>query len=386
VIPYGRQDISEDDIKAVVDVLRSDFLTQGPVVPAFEEALANYSGCRFGVAATSATAALHLACRALDIGPGDRVWTSPITFVATANAALYCGAKIDFVDIDPRTYNLSPTCLEKKLRAAEVDGVLPKAIIPVHLAGQSCDMAAIGALAKRYGIRVIEDASHAVGGSYRGVPVGSCTHSDIAVFSFHPVKIVTTGEGGMAMTNDPQLAETMRLDRSHGVTRDSALLRSESHGPWYYEQIRLGLNYRMTDIAAALGWSQLARLDELVMRRHKLAKAYDEGLAHLPLTRPWRQTDTRSSFHLYIIRLDRNRLKSSHRVVFEALRTNGIGVNLHYIPVYKQPWYRDLGFPDNYCAEAESYYAEAISLPLFPGLKQTEQSAVIDLLSRELRA
>jgi UDP-4-amino-4,6-dideoxy-N-acetyl-beta-L-altrosamine transaminase len=386
VIPYGRQDISEDDIKAVVDVLRSDFLTQGSVVPDFEGKVAQYCGCRFGVAVNSATSALHLACLALEVGPGDRVWTSPITFVATSNAALYCGATVDFVDIDPKSYNLSPGALEKKLERAARDGTLPKVIIPVHLAGQSCDMAPIKALADTYGIRIIEDASHAVGGSYRDVPVGSCAFSDITVFSFHPVKIVTTGEGGIAMTNDPVLAERLALDRSHGVTRDSALMRSAPHGPWYYEQIRLGFNYRMTDIAAALGRNQLLRLDEFVARRHELARRYDDSLAGLPLTRPWQQPDTVSSFHLYIIRVDRHRIEKSHRAVFEALRANGIGVNLHYIPVYKQPWYRDLGFSEDYCPEAEAYYAEAISLPIYPGLTDAEQTAVVDTLARELGA
>lgn len=386
MIPYGHQDINEDDIKAVIDVLRSDFITQGPVVPAFEDAVARYCGCRHGTATNSATAALHLACRALEVGPGDRVWTSPITFVATANAALYCGAQVDFVDIDPQTYNLSPDRLEDMLRHADKAGTLPKVIIPVHLAGQSCDMAPIKTLADRYGVRVIEDASHAIGGQYRGDPVGSCMFSDITVFSFHPVKIVTTGEGGIATTNDPDLAEKMRLDRSHGTTRDAALMRSASHGPWYYEQVRLGFNYRMTDIAAALGRSQLTRLSELVNRRHEIAAAYDDAFAGLPLQTPWRQPETRSSFHLYIVRLDPARVRRSHRAIFESLRDNGIGVNLHYIPVYKQPWYRDLGFPDAYCPEAEAYYGEAISLPIFPGLTEAQQQFVVDVLSREITA
>lgn len=386
MIPYGHQDISEDDINAVVEVLRSDFITQGPVVPAFEGAVANYCGCQHAVATNSATAALHLACLALDVGPGDCVWTSPITFVASANAALYCGARVDFVDIDPRTYNLSPDRLEEKLRQADIAGALPKVIIPVHLAGQSCDMAPIKRLADRYGVRLIEDASHAIGGRYHGDPVGSCKFSDIAVFSFHPVKIVTTGEGGIATTNDPGLAERLRLDRSHGITRDSALMQSTSHGPWYYEQVRLGFNYRMTDIAAALGRSQLARLNELVDRRHEIAAAYDEAFAGLPLTVPWRQPETRSSFHLYIVRLDLARIRRSHRAIFESLRAKGIGVNLHYIPVYKQPWYRDLGFPEAYCPEAEAYYGDAISLPIFPGLTKAEQQRVIDVLSREVAA
>ncbi len=284
MIPYGRQDISDDDIRAVVDVLRSDFLTQGPAVPAFEARMAALCGCRHAIAANSATSALHLACLALGIGPGDRVWTSPITFVASANAALYCGAGVDFVDIDARSYNMCPVRLEEKLARAAREGRLPKAVIPVHLTGQPCDMVAIRAAADRYGVKVIEDASHAVGASYRGEPVGSCRYSDIAVFSFHPVKIVTTGEGGMALTNEPALAERMRLDRSHGITRDPEQMHEAPHGPWYYEQVRLGFNYRMTDIAAALGHSQLVRLDAFIARRREIAAAYDTALAGLPVT------------------------------------------------------------------------------------------------------
>ena len=351
MIPYGRQSISEADIEAVVDVLRSDFLTQGPAVPAFEEALAALVGARYGVAANSATSALHLACRALGVGPGDRVWTSPLTFVASANAALYCGAEVDFVDVDERTYNLCPRRLEEKLDRAAEAGTLPKAIVPVHLAGQSCDMAAIHAVASRHGVRIIEDASHAIGGRYRAGPVGGCEFSDIAVFSFHPVKIVTTGEGGMAMTNDAELAETMRLDRSHGITRDPARLQHDD-GPWYYEQQRLGFNYRMTDIAAALGLSQLARIDDFVARRREIAAAYDAAFADLPVSTPWQHPDTDSAWHLYVIRIDRQRAARPHRAVFEALRGAGIGVNLHYIPVYRQPYYRALGFGQGHCPNA----------------------------------
>jgi UDP-4-amino-4,6-dideoxy-N-acetyl-beta-L-altrosamine transaminase len=382
LIPYGRQSISEADIEAVTEVLRSDFLTQGPVVPAFEEAVAKLCGAQFGIAANSATSALHLACMALGVGPGDRVWTSPITFVASANAALYCGAEVDFVDIDERTYNISPELLEAKLKQAADAGNLPKVIIPVHLAGQSCDMAPIHAAASRYGVRIIEDASHAIGGSYRARPVGSCEYSDIAVFSFHPVKIVTTGEGGMAMTNDPHLAELMQTDRTHGITRDPAKLQHGDVGPWYYEQQRLGFNYRMTDIAAALGLSQLTRIEEFLARRREIAAAYDAAFADLPIIRPWQAPETESAWHLYIVRIDRRRVRRTHREVFDALRSDGIGVNLHYIPVYRQPYYRELGFGQGYCPNAEAYYAEAISIPMFPALTDEEQRDVIAAVTK----
>ena len=377
MIPYGRQSISDADIEAVAEVLRSDFLTQGPVVPAFEEAVAAYCGAQHGVAANSATSALHLACLALGVGPGDRVWTSPLTFVASANAALYCGAEVDFVDVDERTYNLCPEKLDGKLKRAADAGTLPKVIVPVHLAGQSCDMTAIHAAASRYDVRIIEDASHAVGGSYRSEPVGSCKFSDIAIFSFHPVKIVTTGEGGMAMTNDVQLAELMRVDRTHGIVRDPARLQHDDVGPWYYEQQRLGFNYRMTDICAALGLSQLARIDEFLARRREIAAAYDAAFADLPIRTPWQHPDTASAWHLYIIRIDRGRTARSHREIFDALREAGVGVNVHYIPVYRQPYYRALGFGQGHCPNAEAYYAEAISLPMYPGLSDEEQQHVI---------
>lgn len=381
MIPYGRQDISEDDIQAVVKVLRSEFLTQGSSVPAFERQLAEYCGCRYGVAVNSATSALHLACLALGIGPGDRVWTSPITFVASANAALYCGAEVDFVDIDPRSFNMCPDALLQKLASAAREDTLPKVIIPVHLTGQSCDMAAIRAAADMYGVRIIEDASHAVGGRYKDAPVGSCRFSDIAIFSFHPVKIITTGEGGMAMTNDPALAERMRLDRTHGITRDRDLMKNAPHGPWYYEQVRLGFNYRMTDIAAALGLSQFERLDAFIDRRHEIAANYNIGLAGLPLTTPWQHPETSSAYHLYVIRIDHSHTARDHRAVFENLRAAGVGVNIHYIPVYKQPWYRALGFSEDYCLQAEAYYAEAISLPIFPALTRQDQQRVIDAVA-----
>jgi len=386
LIPYGRQSISEADIEAVAEVLKSDFLTQGPVVPAFEDAVAALCGAQHGVAASSATSGLHLACLALGVGPGDAVWTSPITFVASSNAALYCGASVDFVDIDERTYNMCPSKLDEKLDRAASTGSLPKVIIPVHMAGQSCDMAAIHELASRHGVRVIEDASHAIGGSYRREPVGNCKFSDITIFSFHPVKIVTTGEGGMAMTNDPELAELMRLDRTHGITRDPSQLQHEDVGAWYYEQQRLGFNYRMTDIAAALGLSQLSRIEEFVARRRQIAALYDAAFADLPVTSPWQHPDTNSAWHLYVIRVGRGRTSRSHREIFDALRQAGIGVNLHYIPVYRQPYYRELGFDPGHWPNAEAYYAEAISLPMYPALSEEEQRQVIAEVARAVAA
>lgn len=374
-IPYGRQSISEADLAAVVEVLQSDFLTQGPAVPAFEEAVAASCGARHAIAGNSATSSLHLACKALGVGPGDRVWTTPITFVASANSALYCGAEVDFVEIDPRTYNMSPQRLAEKLDAAAAQGTLPKVVIPVHLAGQSCEMEAIHAVASRHGVRIIEDASHAIGGSYEGQPIGNCRYSDITIFSFHPVKVVTTGEGGMALTNDDALADLMRLDRSHGITRDPAQLESPDEGGWYYEQQRLGFNYRMTDIAAALGSSQLTRLEAFVARRRAIADRYDRAFTdNVPVTRPFQHPETVSAWHLYVIRVDRAR----HRAIFDELRAEGIGVNLHYMPVYLQPYYRDLGFEPGLCPLAEDYYAEAISIPMYPAMTDEEQGRVIE--------
>jgi UDP-4-amino-4,6-dideoxy-N-acetyl-beta-L-altrosamine transaminase len=329
------------------------------------------------VAVNSATSALHVACLALGVGRGDRVWTSPLTFVASSNAALYCGADVDFVDVDERTYNMCPVRLAEKLDRAAETGTLPKVIIPVHLTGQSCDMAAIHAAASRHGVRIIEDASHAIGASYRSEPVGNCRFCDIAIFSFHPVKIVTTGEGGMAMTNDPELAELMRLDRSHGITRDPGKLQHSDVGAWYYEQQRLGFNYRMTDIAAALGLSQLTRIEEFVARRREIASDYDAAFAALPVKTPWQHPDAASAWHLYVIRIDRSPTARSHRQVFDTLRDAGIGVNLHYVPVYRQPYYRELGFGQGHCPNAESYYAEAISLPMYPSMTKEEQDIVI---------
>lgn len=380
MIPYGRQDISPADIDAVVAVLRSDFLTQGPAIERFEQAVADYCGAAQAVAVNSATSALHLACLALGLGPGDWLWTSPNTFVASANCALYCGARVDFVDIDPRTYNLSVAALRDKLEQAERAGRLPKIVVPVHFAGQSCAMREIGALATRYGFRVIEDASHAIGGRYQGEPVGNGRYSDITVFSFHPVKIITTGEGGMALTNNPELAETLRRLRTHGITRDPATMTHTPDGPWYYQQIELGFNYRLTDIQAALGYSQLQRLEEFVARRHALADRYDALLADLPVITPWRDPEAWSAFHLYVIRLDEQRAGQSRRAVFEALRQRGIGVNVHYIPVHTQPYYRAMGFAEGDYPEAERYYREAISLPLYPGLTEAEQNFVVERL------
>lgn len=379
-IPYGRQDISQADIDAVVAVLRSDFLTQGPAVPAFEKAVANYCGAQHAVAVNSATSALHIACLALGVGKGDVVWTTPVTFVASANCALYCGAQIDFVDIDPRTYNISVECLAEKLAHAENIGNLPKVVIPVHLCGQPCDMAVIRALSEQYGFKIIEDASHAIGGNYRGEPIGNCGYSDITVFSFHPVKIITTGEGGMAMTNDAQLAKRMQLLRSHGITRDESEMTHAPDGPWYYQQVDLGYNYRMTDLQAALGLSQMQRLNEFVTKRHTIAKRYDQLLAGMQLITPWQHVDSYSGLHLYVIRLKLGEINKTHRQVFEALREAGVGVNLHYIPVYLQPYYEGLGFRAGYCPEAEQYYTEVISLPMYPGLTAVQQDKVIEVL------
>ena len=385
MIPYGRQDIRQEDIDAVVEVLRSDFLTQGPAVGRFEQAVAQYCGVRHALAVNSATSALHIACLALGLGPGDWLWTSPITFVASANCGLYCGARVDFVDIDPRTYNLCPQALERKLIQAERDGTLPKVVVPVHLCGQPCDMQAIHALAQRFGFKVIEDASHAIGGKYRGEPVGNCRYSDITVLSFHPVKIITTAEGGMTLTNDAALADRMALLRSHGITREPAQMTHEPDGPWYYQQIDLGFNYRLTDLQAALGVSQMQRLDEYVARRHELATRYDRLLADLPVTTPWQHPEGYSGLHLYVVRVDEGRAGTSHRRVFERLRERGIGVNVHYIPVHTQPYYQRMGFAVGQFPEAERYYAEAISLPMFATLTNAEQDEVVAALADALK-
>lgn len=383
MIPYGRQDISEADIQAVVDVLRSDFLTQGPAVPVFEQAVASYCRAQYAVAVNSATSALHIACLALELGPGDWLWTSPTTFVASANCALYCGARVDFVDIDPATYNMSVECLAEKLAQAERNGTLPKVLVPVHLCGQSCDMAAIHALSQRYGFKIIEDASHAIGGRYKHVPIGNCRYSDIAVFSFHPVKIITTGEGGLNTTNSPVLAERMQRLRSHGITRDpEKMLPRPAEEIWNYQQISLGFNYRMTDIQAALGTSQLARLDEFVEARHRIVCRYNKGLDGLPLQTPWQSPDSYSSYHLYPIRVKLREARKSQRQVYKALEAAGIHANLHYSPVYRQPYYEAMGFKAGYCPAAEQYHTEAISIPMYPAMRDDQQAHVVAVLRK----
>jgi UDP-4-amino-4,6-dideoxy-N-acetyl-beta-L-altrosamine transaminase len=382
-IPYGRQDVTGEDIAAVTEVLNSDWLTQGPAVPRFETAVADYCGVRHAVAANSATSALHIACLAVGLRSGDWLWTSPNTFVASANCGLYCGARVDFVDIDPQTYNMSAIALSQKLARAKIVGRLPKVVVPVHFAGQSCDMEAIFALSKEYGFRIIEDASHAVGGRYQGRPVGSCQYSDIAVFSFHPVKIITTAEGGMALTNAADLSSSMELLRSHGITRDPSKMIGPSEGPWYYQQIALGMNYRMADLHAALGASQMTRLDDYVARRHQLAEIYDQALAALPVITPFRRPECHSAMHLYVIRLKKDAV-AGRRQVFASLRESGVGVNVHYIPVHLQPYYRNMGFSVNDYPEAESYYEDAMSLPMFPTMTLSQQCKVIDALRAAL--
>lgn len=384
MIPYGRQDISGSDIDAVIAVLQSDFLTQGPVVPQFEDAVARHVGAKHALAVNSATSALHIACLALELGPGDWLWTSPITFVASANCALYCGASVDFVDIDPKTYNLCPAALEARLVTAEKEGRLPKIVIPVHFAGQPCDLEKIASLSKRFGFHIIEDASHAIGGKYRNSYIGDCAYSDITIFSFHPVKIITTAEGGMALTNNDALAKQMALLRSHGISRDPADMTHSPDGPWYYQQLALGFNYRMTEMQAALGLSQMERLDAYVARRHLLAKRYDLLLETLPVVTPWQHDDGHSGLHLYVIRVEQGKTGKDRKQVFDYLRSAGIGVNIHYIPVHTQPYYRALGFQAGDYPEAEKYYEEAISLPMYPGLTEDMQDSVVDALRAAL--
>lgn len=382
MIPYGRQDISDEDIAAVVAVLRSDYLTQGPLVPRFEAAVAARVGAAHAVAANSATSALHMACMALGLGPGDWLWTVPTTFVASANCGLYCGAEVDFVDIDPVTYTMCPKALAEKLQVAREAGRLPKVIVPVHLCGQSADMEAIGHLARTYGVKVVEDASHSIGADHQGRPVGDCRHSDICVFSFHPVKIITTAEGGLATTQDAALARRMELARSHGITREPSEMTHAPDGPWYYQQVSLGYNYRMTEMQAALGLSQMARLDQFVARRRTLAARYGVLLSNLPVTRPAPAADVASAWHLYVIRVAADR----HLAVFNALRAAGIGVNLHYIPVHTQPFWQARGFAAGQFPNAEAYYAEAISIPLYAGLGDADQDRVVEALAEALEA
>ena len=384
MIPYGKQNISQDDIDAVVDTLQSDWLTQGPRIAQFEQALCAYTGSQHAIAVNSATSALHIACLALGLGEGDILWTSPNTFVASANCALYCGAEVDFVDIDPVTYNMCTTALAQKLEVAEKQGRLPKIVVPVHFAGQSCDMQAIHALSQQYGFHIIEDASHAIGAAYQNETVGSCRYSDITVFSFHPVKIVTTGEGGAALTNNAALAQTMQMLRSHGITRDANQFTQAADGDWDYQQISLGFNYRITDMQCALGISQMKRLDDFIRQRHRIADIYDKQLSELDIITPQRDAENYSSLHLYVIRLSKPDAPK-RKQVYDAMRQAGIGVNVHYIPVHTQPWYQAMGFRPGDFPEAEAYYASCLSLPMFPGLRKQEQLAVINTLKQALQ-
>ncbi|QOZ82914.1 MULTISPECIES: UDP-4-amino-4,6-dideoxy-N-acetyl-beta-L-altrosamine transaminase [Chromobacterium] len=373
-IPYGRQEISQADIEAVQSVLISDWLTQGPVIANFEQSVAKYCGAKYAVAVSNATAALHLACLAFKLGPGDYLWTSPNTFVASANCALYCGAEVDFVDIDVQTFNISVAALSAKLEQAERTGTLPKVLVPVHFAGQSCEMSELRKLSQQYGFYLLEDASHAIGGSYQGSKVGACEYSDVTVFSFHPVKIITSGEGGMVLTNDEQLYQALLRLRSHGITRDPRFLQGESDGPWCYQQLDLGYNYRMTDMQAALGLSQMQRLDEFVAIRRRRVDAYRLALADLPLRLPESLMGVEPAWHLQVVSLDD---PAWRKPVFDALRAIGIQVNVHYQPVYLQPYYRQLGFSPGLCPEAERYYHGALTLPLYPGMSDQDFDFIV---------
>ncbi|MEB3295258.1 MAG: UDP-4-amino-4,6-dideoxy-N-acetyl-beta-L-altrosamine transaminase [Synechococcales bacterium] len=383
-IPYGRQSVNQADIDAVLAVLQSDWLTQGPMIPQFEQAIAEYCGAKYAIAVSSATAALHLACLALGLGAGDILWTSPNTFVASANCARYCGAMVDFVDIDPDSYNLSPRKLRHKLEWAAQLGRLPKVVVPVHFAGQSCEMAEISQLSAQYGFHLLEDASHALGATYQRHPVGACNFSEMTVFSFHPVKMITTGEGGMILTNRMDLYEKLKRLRSHGISNNPTWLMDTTQPAWYYEQQELGFNYRITDLQAALGCSQIARLDDFLDHRRAIAQRYDQVLQDLSLIRPWQHPNTGSSYHLYVIRLCLDKLTQSHRQIFEALRSRGIGVQLHYIPVHTQPYYQQLGFQWGDFPQAEQYYREAMSLPIHNDLTEAEQDWVIQSLREVL--
>ena len=381
-IPYGRQDINNDDIDSVIRVLKSDFLTQGPLVPLFECGVADYCDVTYATAVNSATSALHIACLSLNVGPGDYVWTSPNTFVASSNCALYCGASVDFVDIDSKTYNMDPICLERKLEEASKKNLLPKVVIPVHQSGQSCEMELIHSLGKKYGFKIIEDASHAIGGSYKDLKVGSNSYSDISVFSFHPVKMITSGEGGMALTNDPVLDKKLKLFRSHGITSNKDDMESrDSDQLWNYQQLVLGFNYRMTDIQAALGLNQLKRIDDFVGKRREIANKYNYLLKNLPVITPFQIDDAKSSYHLYLLKLDLNKIKKTHLQIYNELRENGILVNLHYIPVYLQPYYKNLGFKEGYCPESESYFKSILSMPIYTSLSDDDVTYVVETLT-----
>jgi len=384
MIPYTRQSISEDDIDAVAKVLRSDFITQGPIVNQFEKAVANYCSAQYAIAVSSGTAALHLACLALDISAGDIVWTSPNTFVASANCALYCGATIDFVDLNPRTYNISIDGLKVKLQNAELQGNLPKLLIIVHFAGQSAEMKEIKALSEQYGFAIIEDAAHALGGEYLGQKIGSCLYSDMTIFSFHPAKMITTGEGGMVLTNKPELADKIKRLSTHGITKDQNLMAGDSHGEWYYQQLELGFNYRITDIQAALGLSQLPRLDEFVKKRRQLAQFYNKQLEGLDLTIPWQHPDSNSSWHLYVVRLNLEKINKDRKIVYESMRKADIGVHVHYIPVHTQPYYQQLGFKEGDFPDSEKYYCEALTLPLYVDLTEQQITYITQTLSEIL--
>jgi UDP-4-amino-4,6-dideoxy-N-acetyl-beta-L-altrosamine transaminase len=385
VIPYGKQDIDQGDIASVIDVLKSDFLTQGPKVPLFEDLVSNYCNVDYGVALNSATSALHIACLALGLKEGDWLWTSPNSFVASANCGLYCNAKIDFVDIDPKTYNLSVDELEKKLILSKQKNKLPKIVIPVHFAGQSCDMSKIYSLSQEYGFKVIEDASHAIGGKYLEGPIGSCKYSDITVFSFHPVKIITTAEGGLATTNSKVLAEKMMLLRSHGITRKPKSMTKLPEGDWYYQQVDLGFNYRMNELQAALGISQMKRLDEFVAKRHILKERYDLLLSDLPIILPYQDKDNFSSLHLYPIQINLNKVRSKREQIFIALRESGVGVNVHYIPIHTQPYYQRFGFNEGDFPNSNAYYNRTISIPLFHAMTIEQQDEVFNALKLALK-
>ena len=383
MINYSRQEITEEDITEVEKVLRSDFLTQGPAVPKFEQSVANYCGASHAIAVNSATSALHIACLALDLGPGDWLWTSPNTFVASANCGRYCGADIDFVDIDTKTYNMSVDALSEKLIQAKKLGKLPKIVVPVHFSGQPCDMPAIYELSKHYGFKIIEDASHAIGASYNKIKVGSCTHSDITVFSFHPIKIITTAEGGMALTNDKYIADKIGRLRTHGITSDKVKMEERPKDEiWNYQQIDLGFNYRMNDIQAALGLNQMKRLDQYIKRRHEIAKHYDNALKNLPLVTPWQSQGNYSSYHLYPILIEENLIQKKQRQVYDQLIKNNIAVNLHYIPVHRQPYYENLGFKKNDFPQAENFHRKALSIPMYAILKDDQQKYVVETLKK----